>query len=792
MSAWVPVGLLMIAATAARAAAPGSLEVIPFPGTPDASPQSQIIFGSLSRHDLRSLAVRGSRSGRHGGRIVTLPARRGVAFVPTRSFVPGERVEVTAALSTAAAAPRQFSFSVARPVPTEPSAATARIPPTPTQTFHSQVDFHPPVVKVTSDPDTSSGDIFLTPNNSPQVGPLILDSRGRLVWFRPLRYSAFNLEVQKYRGRRVLTWWQGRVVNGHGAGGKNLILDRSYRQVAELHGGYGYSSDLHEFQITPQGTALIDAYVPVRTNLSSVGGPRNGTVLDCVIQELDIRTGRVLWEWHALGHVPLTASYRAPSGGHGAYDYFHLNSIQQQPGRRLLISARNTWSVYLIGERTGKVIWTLGGKRSSFRMGSGTNFEWQHDARLHGHTLSVFNDAGLPQEEFQSSAKRLDLNRNAMTARLRRTFTHAPPLLAGSEGNAQLLLGGKMFVGWGSTADFSEYSAAGRQIFNGTFVRPVNSYRAYRFHWSGHPRTRPPLAVVPGPDGSLKVYASWNGATEVTAWRVLGGDRRAFRGFRRSPRRQHFESMIRLRTEPRDLAVQALDSSGHVLGTSRLHRDPDHLAIFGRTAFVRTGGGFTTLPVGCLRRRPCRVTLTISSGGSALGGAGSQSVPAESGGLIAFKLSSPGRRMLQRAAGHRLRVQATVRASELHATTNITLIPYSVSGTAPPQSVLQSPSVQIARTVVFVSPHGAGSILAACYAPLSCHIKAGITAGGAVIATRSAESLGAGELGPIQFRLTPTGRAALARATGNQLAAQVTLSNGRDTATGHIVVIGYR
>src|SRR5205823_6610613 len=136
------------------------------------------------------------------------------------------------------------------------------------------------------------------------------------------------------------TWWQGSVVGiGYGAHGHDVIMNRSYQPVAVLHAGNGYSSDLHEFQITRQGTALIDAYVPEKANLSSVGGPANGTMVDCVIQALDIKTNQVLWEWHARGHIPLSASYRTPgSFGSRPFDSFHLNSIQTLPDGNLTIS----------------------------------------------------------------------------------------------------------------------------------------------------------------------------------------------------------------------------------------------------------------------------------------------------------------------------------------------------------------------------------------------------------------------------------------------------------------------
>jgi arylsulfotransferase ASST len=444
-----------------------------------------------------------------------------------------------------------------------------------TLSFHSAPGLHPPRLTLTSDPDRRSGDIFLTPFNSPQVGPMVVNSQGRLVWFRPVHDGeALNLQVQRYQGRPVLTWWQGPLALGHGTiygVGEDVIADSSYRTVAVVHAGHGYSADLHEFQITPQGTALLDAYVPVRRNLTRFGGAANGTVLDCVVQELNIRTGKVLWEWHSLEHVPLSASYqpvgRSPSFW---FDYFHLNSIQQLTDGNMLISSRNTWAIYEISRKTGQVLWTLGGKRSSFSMGPGTNFEWQHDARLHqSGLLSLFDDASAPPEETQASAKVLRLDTTTMTARLVASYPHSPPLLPGLAGNAQLLANHDIFVGWGGSPDFSEYAPGGRQLFNGTFPAGIGSYRAFRFPWVGNPLTRPSAAVVRTTNGAAVVYASWNGATQVTGWRLLGGSAPgALRGLGPIHARTGFETALPLHARPKYLAVQALTSDHRLLGTS--------------------------------------------------------------------------------------------------------------------------------------------------------------------------------------------------------------------------------
>jgi hypothetical protein len=401
---------------------------------------------------------------------------------------------------------------------------------------------------------------------------MILDGEGRLVWFRPIHntdISAFNLRVQRYRGRPVLTWWQGRVnVVGVGTDGEGVILDDHYRSVAIVHASEGYSPDLHEFQITPAGTALISVFTPVSADLSSVGGSPNGELLDSIVQEIDIRTGRLLWEWHAFGHVPLTASEAGTPPADAPYDFFHINSIQQLPNGNLLISARNTWAVYEISRDTGKVIWTLGGKDSSFRLSRQANFYWQHDAHLKGNTLTLFDDGATPEEEPQSRALKLHVDPARLRVTVARVYTHSPAVLSDYEGSMQTLDNGNLFVDWGRASDVSEYSPGGKQIWNMAFTAPVHSYRAYRYPWNADPETRPAISVGSGGGGTVTVYASWNGATNVARWQLVAGPSGQSLSPVATTARAGFETAITGSTAQPYLAVRALDSAGHVLATS--------------------------------------------------------------------------------------------------------------------------------------------------------------------------------------------------------------------------------
>jgi Arylsulfotransferase (ASST) len=813
-----------LSSSPAHADAPSSssgLHVIPFPGTPDAASQSDVIFSSLRPAQIISVIARGSRSGPHHGGLHRLPDGAGTAWVPTASFADGEQVRVMATLTspaggTASGDPgsRVLRFSFRTAVPSDSAAPAAPVASATTQSaaagappirsFVSEPSLHPVAVTAGADPDRSSGDVFLTPRltiHAPDRfgkhyhhvfsgGPMILNGQGQLVWFRPFDGTTANLEVQRYRGRRVLTWWQKatRVKTG-----QDVIVDRSYRTVAVVHAGNGYSPDTHEFQLTPQGTALIDAHVSVRANLTGVGGRAAGVLSDYVVQELDVRTGQLLWEWHAEGHIPLPATHYGPPKGNGPYDYLHLNSIQQLPDGNLLISGRHTWGVYLIDKQTGKIIWTLGGRYSNFKSGPGARFEWQHDARLIGNTLTVFDDAAKPgfQEERESTVKAIRLDLSARTATLVHRYSHFPPILTPSQGSGQTLPNGNIFVGWGASPEFSEYRPGGKQIFNGSFPLGVESYRAYRFLWSGDPVAPPSLQLLPGPDGTVKAYSSWNGATNVAAWRVLGGARPGGLSELEQARDVSFETAVGLRSEPPYFAVQALDRSGHVLGTSPPQTDPPHVVIFGRQAFVNASTGSGPVAVGCFTGHPCRLSLKVSSGGSVLAQlTSSHVVPASRATLIDFKLSGAGRRELN--LNNRLRVKMRLSdGSGATAVRKLTLVRYRVSASKLPRSVTPAPHIRIIQTTGFVSD-GQGQILAACYAAVPCAMRLMLTSGGQPVAETAAAMVGTGEVAAIPFRMTAAGRSMLRGAPGNQLPVRVVLSHHRQQATGKIVLVGYR
>ncbi len=331
------------------------------------------------------------------------------------------------------------------------------------------------------------------------------------------------------------------------------------------------NADLHEFTITGQNTALVTAYYPVLWNTSSAKGAKPRIVLDGVVQEIDIPTGLVLFQWDSLDHVPVSASYQAIPKNTGSPMGLLPPELRSADGNgNVIISSRDTWAVYDVSHQTGGVVWTLGGKSSSFKMGPNTSFAFQHDARLlPSGLMTIFDDgAGPPDVHKQSRGLTLRLDTTHKTASLVAQDTHSPSVLSRYEGSDQLLRNGDSLVGFGSQPWITEFDSRGKTVFDARFVDANQSYRAFRYPWRARrgPRRRSDTRTS---KGTTTVYASWNGSTQLARWNVLGGSSPSKMGVVASAGKTAFETPIKLRSSRAYLEVQALDSSGKVLGKTK-------------------------------------------------------------------------------------------------------------------------------------------------------------------------------------------------------------------------------
>jgi Arylsulfotransferase (ASST) len=565
------------------ASLPGAgVDVSPEPESDTANPHTQISFLGTSVANIRDVSVMGSRSGDHSGHVHGYFQGDGASFVPDKPFDPGERVLVRAAIGPGNGPKRvAFRFRVDTPYST---ATTAQFPnpqaaPADYRSFDTMPGVQAPVMTVTvPDRDPVAGAILTTNGPGPgQYGPLIYTPQGRLVWFDRLAggETAEDLNEQTYEGRRDLTWWKGRVLLLGFGQGEDIVTNSHYQTVARIPGGNGLKADLHDFQIAPHDIAYITAFNPIRCDLRPVKGGPDGTIVDTSIQEIDMRTGLVRWEWHSLDHIGVAESEIETPTGATPWDWFHINSIDPEPDGDVFISARSTWAGYQLQGGSGNVLWRLGGLKSSFKMGPGTETAWQHDGRvLPNGEITFFDDGSNPPIHRQSRALRIALDFKTRQAHLVAAYVHPnPPLLAASQGNMQTLASGNTVVGYGGVPVISEYAKDGSLLFDAHQPFDMSFYRAFRAPWSGRPLSPPAiLAAVNNTGEETIVHASWNGATGVASWRVLAGGRPEALTAQATIRAEGFESSTTLPVKHAYVAVQALDPGGRVLGTSRTVR----------------------------------------------------------------------------------------------------------------------------------------------------------------------------------------------------------------------------
>jgi hypothetical protein len=365
----------------------------------------------------------------------------------------------------------------------------------------------PPVTILTNGVSNKGGDFFISPfgdASTYQNGAEILSPQGNVVWFHqaPAGEEDSDFRVQRYNGQRVLTFWEGTGLGGL-ASGTDYIYNSNYQQIATVTAGNGYNADGHEFLITPWNTALVLIYTTAQANLTSIGGPANQTVIDGIVQEINISNGQVLWQWNSADHVPYSQSEQPlPASASSPWDWFHINAVKVARDGNILIDGRDTWTTYKVSHATGDIIWQLGGKDSSFTLHAAPGqtldqaselFAWQHDPEQVGPNEYTFFDnesSGIAQLPY-SRAIVVKINQRKLTATIIRSYNQPEGLVAASQGNAQTIGHDAVVVGWGALPYFSEFSKSGSLLFNAQFPAGVNTYRAYRFRWPGDNNSRP-------------------------------------------------------------------------------------------------------------------------------------------------------------------------------------------------------------------------------------------------------------------------------------------------------------
>jgi hypothetical protein len=605
------------------------VQLFPQPGTTTLSPRSQLSFRGPGLTSVADLSVVGAKSGAHPGHWIAHSDHGGASFVPDHPFTPGETLTVTTSRTVVGATGGRITYRVARPahLPSSPPTATAPpaptggpgaapapgvaapsvqtglaqppTPPGPAGPYRSRPDLDPPQIATTVAPGVAPGLLLGTSDiagNGVQAGTIIYDNQGQPVWFNPANFP-FDLKKVTYQGQPALSYFEADNAGGPGINfGHEVVVDTSYRQIGTIQAGNGYERESHDLQYSPDGTkALMTIYAPVSVDLSPYGGPTDGVVFEGIIQEVDIATGAVTFEWHSLGSgaFPITDSYVPLNSS--PVDYFHLNSVAYDTDGKYLFSARHVSVVGKIDPSSGAVLWRMGGKRNQITFTDGDGGpSWPHDVRrAPDGTISVF-DNGNSRNPSYSRGVFWAVDETNLTAHVAVQYRHDPDFFGGYTGSNRVLPNGNVLIDWGNLGRTTEY-AAGQPIFEAQYTAGDWSYRTQRADWHATP-ARPPDMAVDRPSATTATgYASWNGATEVATWELWGGpDFQHLRRLNAAPR-SGFETTVTASVQDTDrvFQVRALDGSGQTIGQSGTTPD----AIQAKYASLGGSGSFLGSPV---------------------------------------------------------------------------------------------------------------------------------------------------------------------------------------------------
>jgi hypothetical protein len=546
----------------------------------------------LSDQDVRALdfTVKGTKSGLHKGRAILADDHKTVIFKPDQPFTPGEKVSVdinSLDLKDEATYPSlSYTFTVAtNQQPGTPGSSQLANPPIPEKPPRSAF---PNFLTVPQDiphftlTGTASGgedaDIFVAPFywTESTVGSylLILNGDGQLVYYRSAA-DALDAWDFKLQPNGMLSYYDQKDST-------NYLMNSHYQTVAEYQAGNGYSADLHDFQILPNGHALLMIYDAETVDMSKIvlGGRPDATVTGLIIQEMD-PSHNVIFEWRSWDHF----SFADTTAGllDQKIDLIHGNSVALTADGNLLLSSRNLSEITKIDLETGDIMWRFGGRANMFKFLNGQGFAYQHDvAVLPNGDITLFDNQGTPENPAPSRGVEYRLDETNMTATEVWNFAHTPGVLATFMGSAQRLPNGNVFLSWGAPftrkgtpyvyTSMTEVTPDYRTQFEFAFDQPYVSYRAFIFPWRGFPDALP--ALVSKLDGAeLTLGYSWNGATNVSGWRLYGGsDAQALNLLEQKPKTD-FEVQSNFAMQPDGdcyFQVAALDKFGYEMARSRI------------------------------------------------------------------------------------------------------------------------------------------------------------------------------------------------------------------------------
>jgi len=528
------VAVLLLLITVADATAQSITYISPLPGSQSVSRQSTIIVRSRGpldpavAADSRFFSVIGSMSGSHAGKTILSDDQRTLVFIPSVAFAAGEEVTVQTkpGQTTRDGTPLEpltFSFSVTTLLSPEQEAllhnadslstrsGTNDVAQNTTAVFGTTTDnplpehFPAPVITISDDP--APGALFLISFHVNFIGSvplfvptdeqflMILDNASDVVFSRPVGTMSTDLKVQP----------NGHLTYYDGVRKCFLELDNTYAVVDSFRAVNGFTTDVHDFVLLPNGHALILAqegrFIDMRKIVE--GGSWTAWVIGSAIQELD-RNKNVVFQWRSLDYIPVTDATHENLKAL-QIDYIHSNALDVDTDGNILLCSRHLDEVTKIDRETGKIIWRLGGKGNQFTFTNDPiGFSHQHSARrTPAGTILLFDNGNFHAPRL-SRAVEYAIDDSAKTATLVWEYRHAPDVYAPAMASVQRLENGNTLIGWGAASSpaVTEVRPDGSVALEMEFPDNIISYRAFRFPWKIPSSTTTAVRTEPAPHPS--------------------------------------------------------------------------------------------------------------------------------------------------------------------------------------------------------------------------------------------------------------------------------------------------
>jgi hypothetical protein len=459
------------------------------------------------------LMVTGEKSGRVSVRTVLSSDGRTLVVYPDRPFKTRESVTVRVLRAMRNARgesiePFELSFETTPlPEPLNPYETIESLRPLQSSAPGPAEAAELPGIEVILYGETAPGDLFIAPTKfTTYDGYLVTLSNSGQVLYQQNHTAGVPLDFTVQPNGMLSYGLMYEYFTFAGGGYTNFYTMDSTHSVDEtFQMKNGYIADFHDFQLLPNGHALLFGYDLQPVDMSGLveGGRPDALVAGSIVQELDVYQN-VIFQWRSWDYYDILDTYNDVT--QRQFDAIHINSVDVSPDGQLIVSALALGEITKINSLTGEIIWRLGGKNNQFTFINESEdhaplyFMFQHDVRtLDNGNLTIFDNGSSRFGRTYSRAVEYQIDETGKTATKVWEYRHDPDIYVPTMGNVQRLPNGNSLICWGFASmngglAATEVDADGNKVMDVTFSEDGwTTYRAFRFPYDGG---KPAVKVV--------------------------------------------------------------------------------------------------------------------------------------------------------------------------------------------------------------------------------------------------------------------------------------------------------